>query len=274
MRRPSLLLMTALILTVPGCRILGPFSPLRPVEQLLVYPQSVSPTFSQRGQIGGRQVWVETEDHHRLDCHYFAHPNPQAVALYCHGNIGTVDKWAILAGRLSKQHRLSILVFDYRGYGRSTGMANEKGILQDAEAARHWLAKENGIRPSDVVLIGRSLGGAVAVDLAANGGARGLILESTFSSLPDVAQSHVAWLLPEWNMTQRLNSADKIKGYDGPLLQSHGNADHLIPLPLAKELFASAPGPKKFIVVPDGNHSDDHIRYCAAEREYFLRCLP
>ncbi len=274
MRWPSLLLMTALILGMPGCRILGPFSPFRPVEQLLIYPQSVAPSFPQQGSSGGRQVWVETEDHHRLEGRYFAHPQPQAVALYCHGNIGTVDKWAQLTERLSKLHRLSILVFDYRGYGRSTGMANERGILQDAEAARDWLAKENGIQPSEVVLIGRSLGGAVAVDLAAHGGARGLILESTFSSLPDVAERHAAWLLPKWNMTQRLNSGEKIKAYSGPVLQSHGDADHLIPLSVAKQLFSSAPGPKKFIVVPDGTHNDDHIRYCAAERENFLHSLP
>ncbi len=274
MRWPSLLLMTALILTAPGCRVLGPFSPLRPVEQLLVYPQSVTPSLSQPGQTAGRQVWVKTADQQHLDARYFAHPYPQAVALYCHGNVGTVDKWAVLAGRLSRQHRLSILVFDYRGYGRSTGIAHERGIIQDAEAARNWLAEENGIRPCDIVLIGRSLGGAVAVDLASNGGARGLILESTFSSLPDVAERHAAWLLPKWNMTQRLNSVEKIKAYSGPLLQSHGSADHLIPLSVAEDLFASAPGPKQFIVVPDANHSDDHIRYCAAEREYFLRSLP
>lgn len=275
MRRLSFLLMTALILTATGCRILGPFSPFRPVEQLLIYPQSVAPTsFTQQEQSTGQQVWIETADRQRLDARYIPHPNPQAVALYCHGNIGTVDKWAILAGRLSRMHRLSIMVFDYRGYGRSTGIANERGILQDAEAARTWLANENGIRPCDVVLIGRSLGGAVAVDLAANGGARGLILESTFSSLPDVAERHAAWLLPEWNMTQRLNSAQKIKSYTGPLLQSHGDADHLIPISVAEELYGNAPGPKKFIVVPNGTHNDDHIRYCADEREYFLRCLP
>jgi fermentation-respiration switch protein FrsA (DUF1100 family) len=274
MRWPSILLTTAVIFAVPGCRILGPLSPLRPVEQLLIYPQSVSPASSAQGKAVGQQVWVQTADHHRLDARYFAHPNPQAVALYCHGNVGTVDKWALLAERLSQQHRLSILVFDYRGYGRSTGIASERGIFQDAEAARDWLAQENGIRPRDVVLIGRSLGGAVAVDLAANGGARGLILESTFSSLPDVAARHAAWLLPEWNMTQRMNSAEKIKAYSGPVLQSHGSADLLIPLSVAKELFESAPGPKKFIVVPDANHSDDHIRHCADEREYFLRCLP
>lgn len=274
MRWSSLVMVTAMMTAVSGCRLLGPFSPLRPVEQVLIYPQSVAPSFASHEHAGGRQVWLETEDHHRLDARYFAHPNPQGVALYCHGNVGTVDKWSDLARRLSQQHRLSILVFDYRGYGRSTGRPNERGILRDAEAARDWLAEENGIEPSEIVLIGRSLGGAVAVDLAANGGARGLILESTFSSLPDVAERHAGWLLPEWNMTQRLNSAEKIKHYSGPLLQSHGTADGLIPLTVAQTLFESAPGPKKFVVVPQGTHNDDHVRYCAEEREYFLRCLP
>ena len=274
MRWPSLLLLTALMFAATGCRVLGPFSPLRPVEQVLVYPQSVAPSFAYRGHDIGQQVWIETESRHHLDARYIAHPNPQAVVLYCHGNMGTVDKWVILAERLSKMHRLSILVFDYRGYGRSSGIASESGILQDAESARRWLANENGIRPCDVVLIGSSLGGAVAVDLASNGGARGVILESTFSSLPDVAESHAAWLLPEWNMTQRLNSVEKIKNYTGPLFQSHGDADRLIPLSLGKELFAAAPGRKEFIVVPKASHNDDHIRHCAAERERFLRRLP
>jgi fermentation-respiration switch protein FrsA (DUF1100 family) len=274
MRWPSFLLVTALVFTAPGCRVLGPLSPLRPLEQVLIYPQNLAPAPVPNEQPGGRRLWIETENHQHLDACYFAHPNPQAVVLYCHGSTGTVDKWAILAARLSRQHRLSILVFDYRGYGRSAGIASERGILKDAEAARTWLARENRIKPSDVVLIGRSLGGAVAVDLAANGGARGLILESTFSSLPDVAGLHAAWLMPEWNMTQRMNSAEKIKHYSGPLLQSHGEADRLISLSVAKELFANAPGPKRFIVVADSTHNDDHIRDCAAEREFFLRNLP
>jgi fermentation-respiration switch protein FrsA (DUF1100 family) len=101
-----------------------------------------------------------------------------------------------------------------------------------------------------------------------------LILESTFPSLPEVAQRHVAWLLPEWNMTQRLNSVEKIKNYRGPLLQSHGDGDTLIPLSLGRELFAAAPGTKQFIVVPEATHYDDHIRHCATEREHFLRNLP
>lgn len=274
MRWSLLLLVTAWMTVLPGCRILGPLSPLRSLELVLIYPQSVAPSLTSQATAGGQQVWLETEDRQRLDARYFAHPHPQAVVLYCHGNVGTVDKWSDLARRLSQQHRLSILVFDYRGYGRSTGMPNERGILRDAEAARNWLAAENGIEPGDIVLMGRSLGGAVAVDLAVNGGARGLILESTFSSLPDVAEQHAGWLLPEWNMTQRLNSAEKIQRYSGPVLQSHGTADGVIPLSVAQTLYKNAPGPKQFVVVPDGTHNDDHIRYCAAEREYFLRCLP
>src|SRR5439155_9610288 len=110
-------------------------------------------------------------------------------------------------------------VFDYRGYGKSEGVPTEEGLLRDAQAARRWLAQRTGVRESQMVLMGRSLGGAVAVHLAAEGGARGLILESTFSSLPDVAAEHLPWLLPYWMMTQRFDSAEKIKRYQGPLLQ-------------------------------------------------------
>lgn len=274
MRLSSLMLMPVLVLGASGCRLLGPVSPLRPLEQVLVYPQSVAPSLTSYEPAGGREVWIETGSHQQIEARYFRHSDPQAVVLYCHGSEGTVDKWSLLAGRLSTQHRISILVFDYSGFGRSSGIASERNILRDAQAARTWLANENGIDPSDVVLMGRSLGGAVAVDLAANGGARGLILESTFTSLPDVAERHAAWLLPEWNMTQRLNSLDKIKRYYGPLLQTHGDADKLIPISLGKELFEMAPGPKRFVTAQGACHYDDHIRSCAAERETFLNNLP
>ena len=274
LRLSLLMLMAVLALGASGCRMLGPLSPLRPVEQVFVYPQSVAPSLSLHEPAGGLPFRIETGNRQQIEARYFRHSDPQAVVLYCHGSQGTVDKWSLLAGRLSEQHRISILVFDYSGYGRSSGITSERAILRDAQAARTWLANENGIRESDVVLMGRSLGGAVAVDLAANGGARGLILESTFSSLPDVAECHAAWLLPEWNMTQRLNSLEKIKRYRGPLLQSHGDADKLIPISLGRELFEAAAGPKRFVVAEGANHNDDHIRTCATERESFLQNLP
>ena len=95
----------------------------------------------------------------------------------------------------------------------------------------------------------------MAVDLAAKDGARGLILQSTFTSLPDAGGAHVRWLPTHWIMTHRLDSLAKIPRYQGPLLQSHGDADEVIPYKLGRKLFEAAPGPKRFVTLPGGTHN-------------------
>ncbi|MDB5338566.1 MAG: hypothetical protein JWN70_4185 [Planctomycetaceae bacterium] len=146
--------------------------------------------------------------------------------------------------------------------------------MLDGRAAQTWLARHAGIAKSDVLLIGRSLGGAVAVDLAANAGARGLVLESTFSSLPDVAAVHAPWLMPQWNMTQRLDSAAKISKYHGPVLQCHGDADRLIPLELARKLHTAIPGKKRFVLIPGADHNDPPGKAYAQALDEFIEALP
>ena len=113
--------------------------------------------------------------------------------LFLHGNAGNITH---RDDRLLTLRRLgfSVLMLDYRGYGRSEGSPSEKGVLLDARAARAWLAQRAGVAEQEIVLWGESLGGGVAVDLAAKDGARGLILESTFTSLPDMAAHHYRWL--------------------------------------------------------------------------------
>src|SRR5690606_21254788 len=103
--------------------------------------------------------------------------------------------------------------------GRSEGVPSEQGILADARAARQWLAQRAGVREQDIVLMGESLGGGVMVDLAASDGARALILENTFTSLPDVAAFHYPWLPVRTLMRTRFDSLSKIGNYHGPLLQ-------------------------------------------------------
>src|SRR5205085_4755871 len=88
---------------------------------------------------------------------------------------------------LRDRHQVTVFAFDYRGYGKSEGSPLEAGILADADAAQHWLAERLGLTPADIVVMGRSLGGGVAVDLAARNGARGLILQNTPTSIPDAA---------------------------------------------------------------------------------------
>ncbi len=203
------------------------------------------------------------------------HKNPQAVLLYCHGNGDSVANAAPYLDGLRRRHRLTIFVFDYRGYGKSAGSPSEQGILADGQAAQNWLANRAGIQPAGVVLMGRSLGGAVAIDLAANHGARGLILQNTPTSMPEAAQ-RIYWFLPvKWLMKNRYDSFAKIVRYHGPLFQSHGTSDSLVPFEMGRRLFdAAATANKKFFAVEGGDHNDfEPPEYDLAFAE-FLASLP
>jgi fermentation-respiration switch protein FrsA (DUF1100 family) len=166
------------------------------------------------------------------------------------------------------------LAIDYRGYGKSTGSPSEPGVLADARAARAWLAKRENVSEPEVVLWGFSLGGGVATDLAARDGARGLILHSTFTSLPDAASYHHPWLPCRWLMRNRLDSASKIQNYHGPLLQLHGDADGIVPIELGKRLHARANEPKRFVVIDGGNHNDLRSEEFYTALEEFFAELP
>ena len=258
-----------------GCAALGPLSPLGPLERAAVYQPTPFPEAVEvPADIPCEDAWFTAADGTALHGWFFDHPNPRAVALFCHGNAGNIASRGQAMWLLNQRHGLAIMTFDYRGYGKSEGSPSEQGILADARAARHWLAERTGVAESDIVLMGRSLGGAVAVDLAAKDGARGLVLASTFSSLPDAAQQHVPWALPHLNMTQRLNSAAKIRDYSGPLLQSHGDADEVIPLALGKKLHEAAPGPKQWIIIPGGKHNDPQSEEYRLAFDAFIASLP
>lgn len=142
-----------------------------------------------------------------------------------------------------KRPRGTALVFDCRGYGRSDGVPAVEGILRDARAARLFLAHRAGVTDPQIVWMGRSLGGAVVVQLAAESAAHGLIRESTLSSFEEVAAHHdprLARLVP----ASKLDSLSQIKRYEGPLLQSHGDADATVPYSLGLKLFRAANDPK------------------------------
>lgn len=183
------------------------------------------------------------------------HDAPRAVVLMLHGNGGNISGQADELRRLHDMGAAA-LALDYRGYGKSTGSPNEAGILADARAARAWLAKRTGVEEREIVLWGFSMGGGVAVDLAARDGARGLVLQSTFTSLPDAAAVHYPWLPVRSLMRNRLDSASKIRQYQGPLLQCHGTADEVVPYELGERLFALANAPKRFVTINGGQHNN------------------
>jgi len=198
----------------------------------------------------------QAADGTRLHGWYVPHEHPTATVLFLHGNAGNITHRAAILERLHEVAGASVLILDYRGYGRSEGKPSGKGIVSDARAARAWLAKKEKIPEREIVMMGESLGGGVAVDLAADDGARALVLISTFNSLTDVAAYHYPMFPVRWLMRTRLDSEEKIANYRGPLLQFHGRTDTIIPFQYGKKLFDAANEPKELVVSERHDHND------------------
>lgn len=226
-------------------------------ENSQVYQPSVYPEGNwEPAGLVYEDAFFQAEDGTHLHGWFLPHPAPRAVILFAHGNAGNLSHRRETLEELRDRQQVSVMIFDYRGYGRSEGKPREAGLLQDARAARQWLSQRTGVPERDIVLMGRSLGGGVAVDLAANDGAAGLILVNTFNSLVDVAEHHVPWLPAKTLMVNRLDSLSKIDRYHGPLLQTHGDRDRVVPYEFGLELFGKANSPKQFVMVPGGGHND------------------
>jgi len=277
-KRTLLVLWAMSCAAIAGCRTSPAarqpsWNPLDSVEKSLVFAPSRYPAGDwQPPGLAFEDAWFTAADGTRLHGWYVPHARPRAVVLYCHGNGGNVALWSDALRILHDRLSVSAMGFDYRGYGRSEGTPSEAGVLADARAARAWLARRSGVAEPQIVLMGRSLGGAVAVDLAADDGTRGLILESTFTSMPEVARAAMPWLPARMLMQTKFDSRAKISGYHGPLLQSHGTADRLIPFAMGRRLFEAANEPKQFIAIPGGDHNDPQTdEYYAALSDFLDR---
>ncbi|BAZ29570.1 phospholipase/carboxylesterase [Cylindrospermum sp. NIES-4074] len=181
------------------------------------------------------------------------------VLLYLHGN--GINIGANLA-HTNRFHQLgfSVLLIDYRGYGRSEGMfPNEMRVYQDAATAWNYLVKQQNIPPSQIFIYGHSLGGAIAIDLAVqHSNAAGLIVESSFTSIRDVVvYRHQFWMFPiDLILTQRFESFEKISQLKIPVLFIHGTSDTTVPSFMSQKLYNAAPEQKKLILVPGADHNN------------------
>ena len=199
-------------------------------------------------------VFFKAEDGTNLHAWYCPCNDPRACVLFAHGNAGNVSFWSERMRELQQDYRVSVMIFEYRGYGKSEGKPTVPGVLKDARAAAKVLAKKAGVEESDLVVMGQSLGGAVAVHLAAEIQPKGLVLESTFSSFRDVADHHAKWA--SWMVPKsKLNSAEHIRRYKGPLLQFHGDADRVVPFKFGQKLHLAANEPKEFFHMEGGGHN-------------------
>ncbi|MFI5506920.1 alpha/beta hydrolase [Mycobacterium sp. NPDC051804] len=189
----------------------------------------------------------------RLGAWYFPVPGGGPAVLVCNGNGGDRSGRIDLAAALNRIG-LSVLLFDYRGYGGNPGRPSEDGTAADARAARAWLAAQPGV--DKIVYFGESLGAAVAVGLAVDTPPAALVLRSPFTSLPDVGAMHYPWLPVRWLLMDRYPSIDRISSVRAPVMVIAGDRDDIVPESLSRRLYEAANGPKRYVVVPGAGHND------------------
>ena len=202
-------------------------------------------------------------------------PSPSAfITLWCHGNAGNItDRYEklITMGKLSSD----FFLFDYRGYGRSKGIPSEVGLYLDVEAAWNYLLEVCGYSPSQIIIYGNSLGGVPAIDLATKVPSAGLIVQSSFTSIRDMAASTMPFI-PGFLIRTKMNSIDKISRVACPKLFIHSPADEVVPYKLGRRLFEAAKQPKEFYEVPNAGHNETYSvagdNYISKFREFFELC--
>jgi hypothetical protein len=207
---------------------------------------------------GLKDCWIITDDNVKI--HGWFAPSDSAIAtlVISHGNAGNISHRIDLIRRLQTTG-FNVLMYDYRGYGRSEGSPSEEGLYSDGRAAFDHALKLPGVRPDRVILWGTSLGGPVAVDVAVNRRPAGVILESTFSSAKDVARSAYPFLPVAYVLRSKYDAIDKIGRIGVPLFQMHGDRDGIIPFKLGKRLFEAANEPKEFYVIEGADHNDTYF---------------
>jgi uncharacterized protein len=244
-------------------------------NRFVYYPANGPRDWSEPADFAKQDVTCKTPDGTAIHAWWCPKPGADGAILYAHGNGGNLSMRSGLYRDLQREQNLSILAFDYPGYGRSEGKPSEAGCYAAADSALEWLTTQGEVPAERVVLFGESLGGGVVVDLASRWPCRALVLYSTFSSLPDVGQDKLPFLPVKWLMTNRFESERKIRTISRPVFVAHGDADDLIPLKLARRLYDAAPGPKA-MQIDAGRGHDLHLtlEFHAALRDFLKQHSP
>ncbi len=229
------------------------------IERFFIfYPERIHEASPQDFDLSFEEVYLETPDHVRLHGWYFPGDALRPVILFCHGNAGNISHRLDNVRRLV-DHDLAVFLFDYRGYGKSTGTPSEKGIYRDGLAAYDYLLHEKGLLPDRIVLFGRSLGAAVATEIALRRPARSLILESAFTSTRDMARTIPLFKLFSPFIPSHFNTLEKLSTITLPKLIIHGTRDEIVPFRLGHRLFERSLRPKYFVPLEGAGHNDTYL---------------
>jgi fermentation-respiration switch protein FrsA (DUF1100 family) len=221
----------------------------KPVRQVLYTPEELDLYYE--------EVEFITSDGLALSAWFIPAQNAKTTVLFCHGNGGNImhrlDTINILY-----ELGLNCFIFDYRGYGNSQGTPTEQGTYLDAQAAYHWLTNDKKISPDNIIIFGRSLGGAIAANLAASVRSKALVVESTFTSYVDIGKKFYPYMPVRWFARFGYQTVDSLKKVNCLVMVVHSSTDDLVPFEFGRELYRVANEPKKFVEIY-GSHNDGFL---------------
>ncbi|HOX40006.1 MAG TPA: alpha/beta hydrolase [Candidatus Brocadiia bacterium] len=271
--------MLQIILAIAFIAILV-FTVLPRIENRLLFVPSKGPPEGLMPESCGTCVQdchIRTSDGVTLHAWHAIHPAADATIIFFHGNAGNISDWDDVIAMIRREITANVLAPDYRGYGSSEGRPTEQGLYADAEAVFDFLVKEKSIPPEKIIVFGSSLGGGAACELALRRKCAGVILEATFTSIPDVTAANFPIPGIRHIVRNRFENVAKVSRISAPILFIHGTDDELIPPGMGRRLYEAASGPKEFLLVEDGHHADCYIvggkQYWDRWRSFVRKCL-
>lgn len=227
-------------------------------NSIIFYPDKALDDRPSNWDLCYKDIQFLTPDGQKLHGWFFPVSGKSPVLLFCHGNAGNISHRIENIKFLVKRD-ISVFIFDYRGYGQSSGRPSEKGIYIDGIAAYDYLTEIEKISPDRIVIFGRSIGGAVAIEVALQRKVRCLIIESTFTSTKDMAKTIFPFFIFSPFLPHHYNNILKIAGVTIPKLIIHGEDDNIVPFSMGNKLFAQATEPKLFLPIHRAGHNDTYV---------------
>ena len=222
-----------------------------------------------------RDAAIATDDGETLHGWWVPHDRARGTILFSHGNAGNISH-RLESLRQFHGLELNVLIYDYRGYGQSTGKPSEAGLYRDIEAAWRWLVEERDQAPGEIVLSGRSLGGAVTAWLAARVEPACVVLESTFTSVPDLGAELYPWLPVRLLSRLQLDARTQVPRFSAPLLIIHSRDDEIVPWEHGRKLHAAASEASELLTISGGHNTgfvDSRESYTEGLDAFLSRCL-
>lgn len=215
-----------------------------------------------------RDIYFETGDGERLNGWFFPVSGEKSspVILFFHGNAGNMSH-RLENIQLLLEQDIRVFIFDYRGYGKSSGRPTEEGLYLDGLAACDYLLENEGVSTGDIVLFGRSLGAAVAVNTALNRSVRSVIMESAFLSTKHMAKTMPLFMPLSYFLPPNYNNLEKVRAIKAPKLFIHGDDDEIVPFSMGETLYRESEPPKYFLCLEGAGHNDTYYK---GGDDYFL----